>query len=98
MFCRDLLPLLKKYFKVEKEAGFDESLYVPPKPEFELYLDRQDMNTVGAKLMAAYGDDKYNVLEKIAPGEVRDLAEELRIKILWNRISMNMRCPRQSLC
>ena len=82
MFCRDLLPLLKKYFKVEKEAGFDESLYVPPKPEFELYLDRQDMNTVGAKLMAAYGDDKYNVLEKIAPGEVRDLAEELRIKNL----------------
>ena len=56
MFCRDLLPLLKKYFKVEKEAGFDESLYVPPKPEFELYLDRQDMNTVGAKLMAVYGD------------------------------------------
>ena len=50
-----------QYFKVEKEAGFDESLYVPPKPEFELYLDRQDMNTVGAKLMAAYGDDKYNV-------------------------------------
>ena len=82
MFCRDLLPLLKKYFKVEKEAGFDESLYVPPKPEFELYLDRQDMNTVGAKLMAVYGDDKYNVLEKIAPGEVRDLAEELRIKNL----------------
>ena len=71
-----------QYFKVEKEAGFDESLYVPPKPEFELYLDRQDMNTVGAKLMAAYGDDKYNVLEKIAPGEVRDLAEELRIKNL----------------
>ena len=55
---------------------------MPPKPEFELYLDRQDMNTVGAKLMAAYGDDKYNVLEKIAPGEVRDLAEELRIKNL----------------
>ena len=40
------------------------------------------MNTVGAKLMAAYGDDKYNFLEKIAPGEVRDLAEELRIKNL----------------
>lgn len=81
MFCRDLLPLIKENFKVESE-GFDESLYMPPKPEFELYLDKPDANTVGAKLMAVYGEEKYNVLEKIAPGEVRDVAEELRAKSL----------------
>ena len=51
--------------------GFDETLYVPKKPEFELYLDKQDNQTVGAKLVAAYGDDKYNVLQKIEPGEVQ---------------------------
>lgn len=81
MFCRDLLPLLKKSFTVVSE-GFDESLYVPRKPEFELYLDKQDNNVAGAKLLAVYGEEKYNVLEKIAPGEVRDISEEARIRTL----------------
>ncbi len=81
MFCRDLLPLLREHFSLHTE-GFDESLYVPPKPEFELYLDKQDNQTVGAKLMVVYGQDKYNVLEKIEPGEVRDISEEARFKSL----------------
>lgn len=80
-FCRDLLPLLKETFALVAE-GFDETLYVPKKPEFELYLDKQDNQTVGAKLMAAYGDDKYNVLNPVAPGEVRDVAEEMRVRSL----------------
>ena len=80
-FCRDLLPLLRETFRVTAE-GFDETLYVPKKPEFELYLDKQDNQTVGAKLVAVYGDNKYNVLAKVEPGEVRDLSEELRIKSL----------------
>lgn len=80
-FCRDLLPLLREGFAVIAE-GFDEGLYVPKKPEFELYLDKQDNQVVGAKLVAAYGEDKYNVLEKIGPGEVRDIAEEMRIRSL----------------
>lgn len=81
MFCRDLLPLLRQQFWLCPE-GFDESLYVPPKPEFELYLDRQDNQTVGAKLMVIYGENKYNVLDKIRPGEVRDISEENRIRSL----------------
>lgn len=81
VFCRDLLPLLREYFDLE-EDGFDESLYVPPKPEFELFLDRQDGDRIGAKLMAVYGDTKCNVMEKIQPGEVRDVQEEARIRSL----------------
>ena len=81
MFCRDLLPMLQESFDVAFDS-FDEALYVPPKPEFELYLDRQAMDVVGAKLVAVYGDNKYNVLAKVEPGEVRDLSEELRIKSL----------------
>lgn len=81
MFCRDLLPLLREYFTVISE-GFDESLYVPKKPEFELYLDKQDNQVIGAKLVAVYGEDKYNVLEKPEAGEVRELAEEARIRSL----------------
>lgn len=80
-FCRDMLPILKESFQIHSE-GFDEALYVPPKPEFELYLDKQDNVTVGAKLVAVYGNAKYNVLGKVAPGEVRDVSEELRIKSL----------------
>ena len=96
MFCRDLLPMVRESFDVIPE-GFDEALYVPPKPEFELYLDRQAMDVVGAKLVAVYGDNKYNVLAKVEPGEVRDLSEELRIKSLWSRISMSMTIRRHFL-
>lgn len=81
MFCRDLLPLLRENFKVISE-GFDESLYVPPKPEFELYLLKQDNQTIGAKLVAVYGEAKYNVLDAVGAGEVRDVSEEMRIKSL----------------
>jgi hypothetical protein len=81
VFCRDLLPQLQDSFRLQTD-GFDESLYVPPKPEFELYLDRQEAGRVGAKLMAVYGDRKYNVMEKIQPGEVRDISEETRIRCL----------------
>lgn len=81
MFCRDLLPLLKESFTVCSD-GFDESLYVPKKPEFELYLDKQDNQVIGAKLVAVYGEKKYNVLEKPGAGEVRELAEEMRIRTL----------------
>lgn len=92
MFCRDLLPLVRETFDVNAE-GFDESLYVPPKPEFELYLDRKKNDLVGAKLMAVYGDSKYNVLLKIQPGEVRDVSEELRMKSLvepyFNQMDQN---------
>ena len=55
------------------------------------------MDVVGAKLVAVYGDNKYNVLAKVEPGEVRDLSEELRIKSLWSRISMSMTIRRHFL-
>lgn len=81
VFCRDLLPLLEEGFTVLTE-GFDESLYVPKKPEFELYLDKQDNQVIGAKLLAVYGEHKYNVLVKPQVGEVRELSEEMRVRSL----------------
>jgi hypothetical protein len=79
MFCRDVLPVLKETFTVVTD-GFDESLYVPKKPEFELYIDRQTYDVIGAKLIASYGQEKYNVLKEIGAGEVRDMPEEQRIR------------------
>ncbi len=80
-FCRDMIPILKKCFKISAE-NFKTSDYMPPRPKFALYLDKPDFATVGAKLVAIYGQNKYNVLEKIKPGEVRDISEEMRIKSL----------------
>ena len=37
---------------------------------------------IGAKLLAVYGDKKYNVLKRPEEGEVRELAEELRVRSL----------------
>ncbi len=81
MFCRDVLPVARECFEVICE-GFDESLYIPKKPEFEIYLDKQSNDVIGAKLMAVYDGAKYNVLEAVEPGEVRDITEEMRIRSL----------------
>lgn len=81
VFCRDLLPQVREHFEVLSD-GFDETLYVPPKPEFELFLDRKAHDLIGAKLMSVYGGQKYNVLSKVEPGDVRDMSEELRIRSL----------------
>lgn len=81
MFCRDLLPLLRDGYEVLAD-GFDESLYVPKKPEFELYLDKLEGDVVGAKLLSVYGEKKYNMLSEMQPGEMRDISEEFRIRSL----------------
>ena len=96
MFCRDLLPMVRESFDVIQE-GFDEALYVPPKPEFELYLDRQAMDVVGAKLVAVYGDNKYNVLAKVEPGEYVICQKSCASRALWSHISMNMTIQRHFL-
>lgn len=81
VFCRDMLPALGEYFDL-RETDFDRTLYVPPRPEFELYLDRQEGGRIGAKLLSVYGDVKYNVTETPKPGEVREIREENRIRSL----------------
>ena len=67
---------------VSVPRALTESLYIPKKPEFELYLDKQVDQVIGAKLLAVYGDKKYNVLKRPEEGEVRELAEELRVRSL----------------
>ena len=37
---------------------------------------------IGGKLLAVYGEQKYNVLEKPKTGEVRELADEMRVRSL----------------
>ncbi|MGN0482213.1 MAG: SNF2 helicase associated domain-containing protein [Lachnospiraceae bacterium] len=78
-FCRDMLPLIQNAFQVET-TDFNQDLYLPPKPEFELYIDRSPSDIVAAKLMVIYGDEKFNVLEKPELTQKRDIPTEIKIK------------------
>ncbi len=79
VFCRDLLPELKNLFEITFEK-FEESMYLPEKPEFELYIDKLEHNTVAGKVMVVYPDKKYNLLEKTDFTTQRNVEEEMRIR------------------
>lgn len=79
VFCRDLLPELKKWFDITYEQ-FEESIYLPEKPEFELYIDKLEHDTVAGKVMVIYGDKQYNLLEKQDFITQRNVEEEVRIR------------------
>lgn len=79
VFCRDLLPELKQQFDIVFEQ-FEESIYLPEKPEFELYIDKLEHNTVAGKVMAIYPEKKYNLLEKTDFTTLRNVEEEMRLR------------------
>ncbi len=79
VFCRDLLPVIKEEFEVYFEQ-FEESVYLPEKPEFELYIDKLEHNTVAGKVMVNYRDKKYNLLDKTEFTTLRNVEEEMRIR------------------
>lgn len=79
VFCRELLPILERHYFVEKQQ-FHESNYLPPKPQYEIYLDHPEPETVTCEMSAIYGDRKYNVYEKPRMLEHRDELEELQAR------------------
>lgn len=76
-FCRELLPVLEHYYQVKRQQ-FQEKLYLPPEPEYEIYLDAPDKQTVTCEMFAVYEDVKYNVYEKPRVMENRDELSELK--------------------
>ena len=78
-FCQELLPVLERHYRVEKQE-FEEGTFLPPKPEFELYLDAPDRQSVTCALLAVYGEKKYNVYEKPKILDNRDELEELKTR------------------
>ncbi|MCI8300129.1 MAG: helicase [Lachnospiraceae bacterium] len=79
VFCRELLPVLERHYLVEKQQ-FHEADYLPPKPQYEIYLDHPQPDTVTCEMSAVYGDRKYNVYEKPRMLEQRDELEELKAR------------------
>lgn len=76
-FCRELLPVLERYYQVNRKQ-FQEKEYLPPKPEYELYLDTPQEQTVTCELFAIYGEKKFNVCDKPKILDNRDELEELK--------------------
>lgn len=79
MFCRELLPILERHYLVKKQQ-FHESDYLPPKPQYEIYLDYQEPDTVTCEMTAVYGEQRYNVFEKLRILDRRDELEELKAR------------------
>ena len=78
-FSKEILPLIKELTILDCE-NFQEEIYLPEKPECELYLDKMEHDVVAGKVVCIYKEHKYNLLEKKDFDGVRDLKEEMRIR------------------
>ena len=78
-FCKQLLPVLERHYRVQRKR-FEEHVYLPPKPEYELYLDAPDAQKVTCEMFAVYGEQKYNVCDKPRVLQNRDELEELKAR------------------
>lgn len=76
MFCREFLPELKKCFVCLKD-NFDETEYEMSQAEFEIYLDAPQKDFIVCRVMAVYGDEKYNIYDKENKKNARDMVAEL---------------------
>lgn len=78
-FCRELLPLLKRYYVCTKE-NFDENEFGIVPAVFEIYLDAPQKDAVTCKPMAVYGDKSYPVYGMTTTDiGMRDMAKEAEI-------------------
>ena len=76
-FCQELLPILERYYQINRRQ-FHEKEYLPPKPEYELYLDTPQEQMITCELFAVYGEKKFNVCERAKMLDNRDELEELK--------------------
>lgn len=77
IFCRELLPALEKVYDCKK-VDFDEAAYGIMPVTFEIYLDAPQKDFITCKLMAVYGEKKYNVYEGVDARGGRDTVKEMQ--------------------
>lgn len=80
LFVRGVLPLLEKYYVVEKnDIDFDS--YLPEEAEFNVYLDLPQDNMVTCELTAVYSDAaEHRVFEGIPKSGNRNVPAELKAR------------------
>ena len=78
-FCRVLLPNLEQYF-ICKKSNFDEKDFGVLPVNFEIYLDAPQKDFITCKVMAVYGDRKYNIYNKEENAQMRDQISEMAVE------------------
>ncbi len=78
MFCRELLPLLEKYYECER-INFSEADYGVEPVSFEIYLDAPQKDFITCKVYAVYGERKFEVYKKEEERSGRDAVKEIQV-------------------
>lgn len=81
VFVRELLPVLERFYECTNK-NFDLKDYNIQPVSFEIYLDAPQKDFITCRLMAVYGDKKWNLFEnrKQEPNHVRDTVSEMQMK------------------
>lgn len=77
-FCRELLPTLERFYVCTKN-NFNENDYGIVPVTFEIYLDSPQTDYITCKLIAVYGEKKYNVFGTVSDANIRDLIREMEV-------------------
>lgn len=77
-FCRELLPNLEKFYSCTKNDFYEKDYGVIP-ASFEIYLDAPQKDFITCKVIAVYGEKKFNVNSKIEEVQLRDLVTEMEV-------------------
>lgn len=78
IFCRELLPVLERYFRCSYEE-FSKENYGVEEASFEIYLDAPQKDFVTCQVKAVYGEKKYNVYGEQKADAGRDIVKEMEI-------------------
>ncbi len=75
LFCRDWLPFIKERYECFFDH-FSESDYDIETVNFEIYLDAPRTDKISCRLIAVYGENRYNVFGDTQEIGKRDLSRE----------------------
>ena len=78
VFCREMLPALEQHFICTRENFLEQDYGVFP-VSFELYLDAPQKDFITFRLLAVYGEKKYNVYDGEEDKAFRDIWKEVEI-------------------
>ena len=79
VFSKYLYPLIASSMSVNNK-GFDPYEFLPPRPQFEFYLDLPSDDIITGEIFAVYGENRYNLMSASASITLRDPEEELYMR------------------
>ena len=78
VFCREILPVLEKYYSCTRENFFELDYHIQP-VQFEIYLDAPQYDMITCRVIAVYGNRRYNVYGDNEDIGLRDLVKEIPV-------------------